>query len=298
MVALIVFSVLAVVTIGLLLAGEKPGAALAGIATAVALVGSCLTHVGSNEVGVVHNFGSFQSTEGPGVHWVAPWSQTESFTTRLQSHKVKDHDVVLKPEREGASGAPASVWYTIRYHVNGTERAEYMWRKYRSFERVTNDLVVPESKTTANEVLGQYTPATSQAGSNRRIIGTKIKVALGKVLEDDGIKVDSVSVTTVALPKEVRDRLSGVQKAAADAQRAAVEAQARLDTATKDKETAAQQAAADKLRKGQATRETLLDKCLGNQRFAIEENAKAGKTITPVPSCEQFYKQNDLVPAR
>jgi regulator of protease activity HflC (stomatin/prohibitin superfamily) len=243
------------------------------VLSVVTLALASFTHTKSNEISINHNFGTYQGTTGPGITFVGPFTQSEKFTTRIQTHKVKKHKVTLKAEKEGASGAPATVWYTIRYHIDGTKHAEKMWRQYRNFEKVTDDLVVPESKTTANEVFGAYTPAESQAGGNRRAQGNKLRDGLNKALDDDGIVIDSVSVTTVDLPQDVEARLSAVQKAAADAQKkeidaksrqaqAAIDAQTRLDTAKKDKATAAEQAAADRFRKSTVTRETLVQECL------------------------------------
>lgn len=284
MVALIIFTILVLLTVIASIAsksardpddrlfGKTAGVILAVLAV-VTLALASFTHTKSNEISINHNFGTYQNTTGPGITFVGPFTQSEKFTTRIQTHKVKEHKVTLKAEKEGAAGSPATVWYTLRYHIDGTKHAEKMWRQYRNFEKVTDDLVVPESKTTANEVFGAYTPAESQAGSNRRAQGNKIRDGLNKALDDDGIVIDSVSVTTVDLPQEVEDRLAAVQKAAADAQKqevdarsrqaqAKIDADTRLDTAKKDRQTAAEQSAADKLRKGNVTRETLVQECL------------------------------------
>jgi len=141
---------------------------MAGATAAVLLVltigvgvASGFTHTKSNEISINHNFGTYQDTTGPGITWVGPFTQSEKFSTRIQPKKVENHKVTLKAEKEGAAGASARIWYTLRYHIDGTKHAEKMWRQYRNFDKVTKDLVVPESKTAAFEVFGQYTPAES-----------------------------------------------------------------------------------------------------------------------------------------
>lgn len=283
---LILVIVLFLVSVGAFLAGQTGWGAFGLGVAIVGLVASSLTHVGSNEVGIVNNFGTYQNTEGPGVHWVAPWSSTEKFSTRLQTKKIDNSGITLKSEQPGVAGSPAEIDFNIRYQIDGTEHAEKMWRKFRTFDRVTDELVVPEAKSSARQVMGFYTPADATAGANVRPIGQAIAADLDKALSSYGIKIDSVTVRSVALPKEVRERLAAIQKSAADAQKADVDARSRLNVAKRDRETAAEQAQADKLRRTTATRETLVQDCL---RVA----EKLGKPM----DCN-YYKQNDLVPAR
>jgi regulator of protease activity HflC (stomatin/prohibitin superfamily) len=277
---------LALALVALLLAGENGLAVLAGLGLALVLAFSSLTHVSSNEVGIVNNFGSYQGTVGSGVHWVAPWSSTEKFSTRLQTMKIDNSGITLKADQPGVAGSPAEIDLNVRYQIDGTEHAEKMWRKFKTFDRVTDELVEPEAKSSARQVLGFYTPADATAGKNVRPIGSAIASDLNKALSSYGIVIDSVTVRSVALPKEVRDRLSAIQESAANAQKADVDAKSRLNVARQEKATAEQQAAADKLRRATATRETLVQDCL---RVA----EKLGKPM----DCN-YYKQNDLVPAR
>ena len=286
MIALAIVTVLILATLGAALAGQKPLAAAGGVLAVVALAFSSFTHTASNEVSINHNFGTYQNTSGPGVTFVGPFTQSEKFTTRLQVKSVDNIGITLKSESEGVAGSPAEVDYTIRYAIDGTKHAEKMWRKFKTFERVTDELLIPESKTSAAQVLGFYVPADATAGKNRRALGTAMKADLEKALAGYGIKIDSVSVRSVALPKEVRERLAAVQKASATAQKNAVDAQSRLDTATKDKATAAQQAEADRLRRSTATRETIAQDCLR----VVEE--------TKVPLDCDLWNQNGGFPAR
>lgn len=259
--------------------GKRSGIAV-GVMAGVALAFASFTHTASNEVSINHNFGTYQNTSGPGVTFVGPFTESEKFTTRLQVEPVDNIGITLKSESVGVAGSSATVDYTIRYAIDGTEHAQKMWRKFKTFERVTHDLIIPESKTSAAQVLGFYVPADATAGKNRRALGNAMRIDLEKALAGYGVKIDSVSVRSVALPREVRERLADVQKAAANAQKAAVDAQSRLDTATKDKATAAQKAEADRLTRATSTRETLIKDC-------IDAALKLGKTM----DCN-FYLEN------
>lgn len=245
--------------------GPRIGISIAVLLSVIAvltLVLSSVTHVGSNEEGITNNFGTYTGTVGPGVHLVAPWTDTEKFTTRVQSKDVENSRVTLKSESETVVGIPASVDLTFRYHLAGLDKAKDMWRKYRTFGEVTKRLVVPEAKSSIRVVMGQYTPAQAKNGENVRKIGTEIKSNLGEALDDDGVIVDSVSVTDIGFSDDVEKRLAQIQAADANAQKAKVDAQTRLDTAKTDKLTADQQAAADAVRRTTATRETLIQDCL------------------------------------
>lgn len=285
-IGVILVAVLLLAGAALFLGGEKAWGSMALVFGLVLLVFNSLTHVGSNEVGIVNNFGSYQGTVGSGVHWVAPWSSTEKFSTRLQTKKIDNSGITLKSEQTGVAGSPGEIDFNIRYQIDGTEHAEKMWRKFKTFERVTDELVVPEAKSSARQVMGFYTPADATAGKNVRPIGAAIAADLNKALSSYGIKIDSVTVRSVALPKEVRERLAAIQKSAADAQRADVDAKSRLNVAKQDKATAEQQAAADKARRATATRETIAQDCLK----VVQE--------TKVPLDCDLWNENGTVPVR
>lgn len=241
--------------------------------TILTFFAASFTHTKSNEISINHNFGTYQNTTGPGITFVGPFTQSEKFSTRLQNTDMDNVKVTLKAETVGASGSSADVDMTLRYHIKGTDHAVEMWRKFRNFDTVTKKLVEPEAKTSTVEVFGLYTPGSATAGKNVRVLGSKVKEDLQKALNNYGIQVDSVTLKSVHLDKKVQERLNNVQKAAADAQKravdaesrkqtSAIDAQTRLDTAKKDRQTAAEQAAADTLRKAAVSRETLVQECL------------------------------------
>lgn len=252
--------------------GRPIGVALVALAFVV-LGASCFNHVGSNEVGIVNNFNTYQRTDKPGIHLTAPWSSTEKFSTRLQIQGTKAEDLKLKPSDPKAVGAPAYAEYTVRWKIDGTKHAVDLWRNLRDFDAVWEKLVKPESVTSAKEVLGNYLPNEATNGANVRKIGDELERALQRAVDGKGVVIDSISVTAVKLKGKAEEQQAAVQAADAAAQKraveaesrqktAAIDAQTRLDTATKDKDTARQQAEADRLRKSTATRETLVQECL------------------------------------
>lgn len=219
------------------------------------LIASFTTHVGSREVGIVTSLSKYDQTVGPGWHFTKPWSSVERFTTRIQTTDLAGVPVTLKAETKDAPGATAKVTARIRWHIaeanNEGEAARDLWFKYRNFDTVTKQLVRPEAQTSTREAMGDYTPKAAKDGHNIRLVGRAVYDNLRKAISDDGIVIDSVSVTDVDLDDTVEKRLRDAVAAEGDL------ARARIAT-----ERAKEEARANAARQTSLTREALIQQCL------------------------------------
>lgn len=249
--------------------------------------------VGAREVGVITNFATYDGTAGSGWHLVKPWSGIERFDTRIQRDSVTVDQVQLAGEttKDEAGqtikipGAVADqVKLTIRWHIGNAgdggaspelsaTKAKNLWAKYRNFTAVSDQLVTPEIKTSTNEVLGGINAADAKDGTQRRTLGKKVQENLQGVVGDDGVAVDSVSITDLDLNKDAQDRLNQ-----------AVAAQGKLATDRVEQERAKVQAETNKLRQVNSTPTSLIQQCFDLVRFYGEQH----RDLPPTFDCKMF----------
>jgi regulator of protease activity HflC (stomatin/prohibitin superfamily) len=239
-------ALLALVVCVLLAAGAKSsrddasarGFVTGAIIWAIVLIGVTVafaaTTVSPRAVGIETAFGRYQSTLPAGFHWTAPWSSVEEFPTQVQFLDLnKSEDATAGPA--GVSykgGGKGEVDTTIRWRID-EKNAEALWRKYRSFENVRDQLVLSAARDSLGVVVGAYAPNDARAGENRRTITSGVVDDLAKVLGDDGIRIDSVSVTDVRLDENTQRSIEAIIKANADVERAKAERErARIDNET------------------------------------------------------------------
>lgn len=259
----IILLILGLVVLALIRAVDEEAKLLVGITSGLLVLGALIVlalsstiHVGSREVGVVTSLSKYESTQGPGWHVVSPWSSVQRFTTRIQTVELKGVPVTLAPESANGVGATAKVSARMRWHIaDAIERndksARDLWLKYKNFDTVASQLVMPEAQVSARETLGDYTPGKARAGAYIREISTAFRDNLAEAVGDDGIVIDSVSITDVDLNEDVERRL-----------REAVAAEGDLAKARVSTERAREEAKANRERQASLTREALIQQCL------------------------------------
>lgn len=224
---IVVAVILSLVIVGGLLAAFATktvgGFVVAGLAVALLVlltIFSSATKVDARAVGIVTSFGKYQSTLNSGLHWTAPWASVEQFETTLQSTDLNDLDgsknsvyvAFSAPKNVDANGNPVAdqksvagggngnINAVVRWSINPDQSengAKALWEKYRTFERVSNELVLSESQDKIADVANDF-PA-GEAAVNQTGIGDEVKKRLDASLSKYGIVVDSVSVKRVSL---------------------------------------------------------------------------------------------------
>jgi regulator of protease activity HflC (stomatin/prohibitin superfamily) len=172
-------------------------------------------------VAIQTTFGTNPTALNPGWYMLAPWSETERFETLLQPLDLNDKDdsqgnavnvtfSAPKTETVGADGKTTTSpdeagggkgkinavinWRISEQDKNGPVR---LWQVYKSFDRVTKELVSAKAQTEVMDV-AQDLPA-GVASVNNAKIASEVKTRLGNVLRPYGVEVVDVSVYGVDL---------------------------------------------------------------------------------------------------
>lgn len=195
-----------------------------GVIVAIILGFMSATTVGARSVGIQTSFGRYVDTLPSGFHWTSPFSSTEEFSTQIQT---LDLDVPVS--FDGGSAGSAGV--TVRWSIDA-DGAEELWKDWKTFDRVRDNLVASEARERVAAVFSGYGPEDAIDGGNRADIQKAVVDALTDRLGNRGIDVDSISVTGVALgagAQKALDRIveanANIERAKAEQERARIEAQ-------------------------------------------------------------------------
>jgi regulator of protease activity HflC (stomatin/prohibitin superfamily) len=203
------------------------------VALGIWTVAMSATTVSARSVGIQTAFGRYQSTLPAGFHWTSPWSGVEEFSTQVQYLELNGGEHgnggVAVNYKGGGQGV---VDATVRWRIDQAN-AEQLWRKYREFGKVRDQLVVSSTRDSVRVVVGPYAPNDARAGQNLRPITGAVQADLTRTLADDGVDIDSVSVTAVLLDDNTQRSLEKVVAAQNDIERAkADKARAEIDAQT------------------------------------------------------------------
>lgn len=227
-----------VLVVGILMAvfstARGIGALVASVAAVLLLlmtIFSSASVVDARAVGINTAFGRYSGTLDSGLHWTAPWSSVEQFSTTLQSGDLNDKDgsknsvyvAFSAPKATDKDGKPiagqtdvagggngnisAVVYWQISQN-QGAGGAKALWEKYRTFDKVRDDLVIPRSAQIIGDVANDYTAGV--ASVNQTLIADSVKTRLASELSRYGIVVDSVSIKGVDLDPATRASLQRI----------------------------------------------------------------------------------------
>jgi prohibitin 1 len=189
-----------------------------------------MTTVSARSVSVVTSMGKYQGTLSPGMHFTAPWASVEEFSTQVQYLDLDgNNDKVQVTYKGGGTGAINAV---IRWRIDAND-AKSLWAKYRTFDKVTEQLVNSSAKDSISVIAGSYSPDVVRDGTQRREIALAVKTDLEKTIGEDGVNIDSVSIKGVEVSKDTKDAYDKIAKAEADGKRKLIEqSNAEIDAKT------------------------------------------------------------------
>lgn len=170
----------------------------------ITVVGFSATTVSARSVAIQTSFGKYQGTLDNGIHFVAPWSKTEEFSTQIQPLELTGEEDSIAVNYIG--GGRGSVDATVRWRIN-SEDAESLWRKYKTFDRVRDQLVRSAAKDSFRVVVGSYTPNDARSGENLRPISERVVADLRATLVPSGVEIDSVSIKGIFLDEATQKSL-------------------------------------------------------------------------------------------
>lgn len=190
------------------------------------------TTVSPRAVGIATSFGKYRGTLDAGFHMTAPWTSVEEFPTQVQF-------LELNGKKDGAGGVAVNfdgggkgtIDATVRWRIDSKD-AEALWRKYKDFDKVRDQLVTSAARDAVRKAVGGYTPTDAQSGKNVSGITDSISKELQAQVKDDGVQIDSLSVTAVILDDNTQKAIEqviiaqqGTAKAKEEKARAEIEQQ-------------------------------------------------------------------------
>jgi regulator of protease activity HflC (stomatin/prohibitin superfamily) len=206
------------------------GAAAAVAAGAVVLLliitgFSSATTVDARAVGINVAFGKYQRTYGPGLHWTAPWSSTEQFSTRIQkayyegdkavevtfSQGDRTDPVTNKKVEVTAGGGKGRFSGRLRYQISdelGDTGAKKLWTLYPTFEKVNEDLVGPVFYEALTNAGNNYKAGEAVVSQDK--IAKTVLTEVTPLLAEYGIKVNSLSITKVQLDNNTQNAVDKI----------------------------------------------------------------------------------------
>lgn len=229
--------------------GPSLGAKVIGVVVAIVLLLGVIlgimssTTVDARSVGIQTQFGKYVDTLPAGHHWTNPFSSVEQFSTQIQP---LDKDI--KVAFDGGSSGTAGV--TVRWSIDA-EGAEELWKDWKTFDRVRDNLVASETREATGVAFSAFTPENAIDGANRAAIQADIVKTLTTRLGSRGVHIDSVSITGVALDASAQKALDRI-----------VEANANVERAKAEQEKAKIEAETARIRQSSQTPEALQRYCL------------------------------------
>lgn len=163
--AAIFFAVLALVAVAIRSFIRDPdghtvlgwGVAALGFLSAVFLVLSCLTSVGTKEEGIETSFGATVGHLSNGLHVKAPWVLVHEMDAAIQTDAFTGQSCVSVRIANQQTGC-ANV--TIQWRIDPASSDE-LYKDYRSFDKVREALVTRQLDSAVNHQLATYNPLDS-----------------------------------------------------------------------------------------------------------------------------------------
>jgi regulator of protease activity HflC (stomatin/prohibitin superfamily) len=257
----------------------KVVAGLTVLAFILVTVGFSFTTVGARSVGIQTSFGKYQKTLDNGAHMTAPWANVEEFSTQIQTLRLDGSETGVRgTDVNYAGGGRGVIDATVAWKISDKE-AKALWERYRSFDKVRDDLVTAGARAAVREVVGQKSPTDAQAGASLEPMARDIKSKLIASFAQYGVEVDSVRITAVILDEKTQQSIEKVVAAQQDIERA----KADKKRAEIDAETAKIRAQSGSLGQG------------GLQRYCLEvmNSWDAGKN-GPLPAGFNCFGGNNV----
>lgn len=264
-------------------------AILAGVAclvvAAIGLFFCSFTVIPTRSVGVTVAFGrpDNQSLKN-GFHFVKPWASVEKFDASVKTLKLDaangksdDGDLGNCVTVRLANQTTACVDVSVQWNIDPDGDVVELYRKYKSFDNVQNNLVERQLVHALNVAFETYDPLRSingggEAAQSLDDLAGKASTALATAV-GSGIKISNLTIPLVHFDNTTQDKLNAYAQALADTR-----------IAEQRKQTAlAQKAANDALASGANSNNpgVLYQNCLD----MVERLAKEGKGLPPAFNC-------------
>jgi len=149
--------------------------------------------IDEGHVGIVKRFGEATQQVNPGLHFKLPFADTVEeleIRTRKNSEKLKASTFEQMPV-----GAEVSVnWTVIR------PEAFQLYKNYGGLDQFENRILDPRLRSAAKDAIARF--KAEQIVQNRGLVIQKIEETLLATMKDFPVKLDSVQIENLVLPKK------------------------------------------------------------------------------------------------
>lgn len=211
-------------------------------------------YVEAREIAIVHEFGKSTGTKSTGLGWDTPWSEVTKFSTANQPLDFDGENERIKFNLAGSDGtSEGEAWVNLNasWQITGDDTAMALWADRKEFERVRNEVALPNIKSAIIGVMGRYNAQKSNDSANVPEFNKVLLEELNKKMNPLGIKVEGVAVTRVDLSDAVKAKLE--QKNADKIQN---------DRAVIQQQTAITEAETNRIKQGNLTPLVVQNNCL------------------------------------
>lgn len=219
------FAIIVLIILGLVILGGLAAAFLGqdetrvgGISTVVVgvllfgltWVVSSAYYVEAREVAIVHEFGKSTGTATTGLRWDTPWSEVSKFSTANQPLDFDGENERIKFNLAGSDNtSEGEAWVNLNasWQITGDETAKSLWADRKEFERVRNEVALPNIKSAIIGAMGRYNGQKANDSANVPEFNKVLFEDVNKSVNHLGIKVEGIAVTRVDLSDAVKAKL-------------------------------------------------------------------------------------------
>lgn len=183
---------------------------LAGLFT---LFLSSFTVVGAKEVAVNYSFGTSNATLTSGWNWVAPWSSNETFDAALQPLKLSgggdDNGDPIEVRMNGNT-ITAKMEVSLEWQLDDSADITPLWKEYRTFDKITENVVRRRLSAALNTVFDKYDPLASIKGNGTTVPTSSMESAVIAEMQrilPTGIRIHTLYLPRVDYPANVQAQL-------------------------------------------------------------------------------------------
>ncbi len=173
--------------------GAVATAIVVGLITVVVWFFSSFNQVSATEVGVPVSFGSVGEPLQPGVHFVAPWVEVDTYPTRPVTVELAGDNRILA---RTADAGQMTVEVAARWQVDPRKAKDlYLQVRTGDDDKISQDVVVKNLRQAVGVVYSGIT--NLDAINDRATVSVKIKDQLQKQLNTYGIDVVDINMRSV-----------------------------------------------------------------------------------------------------
>jgi regulator of protease activity HflC (stomatin/prohibitin superfamily) len=258
---------------------------------------SCLTIIGTHDIGVLTTFGRPSGSLSNGLHLKWPWQAVTKLDGRIQTDTYASNGYNGSDQVGAQDGcvnvriarqATACVNLTIRWQLT-RGGVDYLFKNYKTNDNIRDNLLHRDLQTAVNVAFARYDPLALDASGDStqpttaQLAGTVKSALVGQV--GQWLNVSTVFIPIFNFDPATQSRLNGLQQQVA---------QTRI--AQQAEQTAAAQAAANKALAASVSHDpnVLVSKCLD----ILNEVVQKGGSLPAGFSCFPGSQSGVAVAAR